>query len=101
MQIDSDQAVAELYRTDWGRVVAALIRQVGDFELAEEAAQEAFSAAVNQWRTEGVPEFPRAWVVQTARHKAIDMIRGRGRFKEKVDSYALLAKTVDEPDYRI
>src|ERR1700690_3626616 len=84
MPADADQAVEEVYRTDWGRIVASLIRLVGDFEIAEEAAQEAFAAAVNQWRAAGVPEFPRAWIIQTARHKAIDLIRRRTRFQEKV-----------------
>ena len=68
----SDEAVEMVYREEWGRIVATLIRLVGDFEVAEEAAQEAFTAAVDQWRVSGVPEFPRAWIVQTARHKAID-----------------------------
>ena len=70
MDWNADEAVAVLYRSDWGRIVAALIRLVGDFEVAEEAAQDAFAAAVNQWRVSGVPEFPRGWIIQTARHKA-------------------------------
>ncbi|HVA45944.1 MAG TPA: sigma factor [Pirellulales bacterium] len=52
--------------------MAALIRLVGDFDVAEEAAQEAFAAAVDQWRTTGVPRSPRTWIIQTAKHKAID-----------------------------
>ena len=88
MHREADEAVETLYRTDWGRIVAALIRLVGDFEVAEEAAQEAFTIGVNQWRTSGVPEFPRAWIIQTARHKAIDLIRRRARFNEKVSLYA-------------
>jgi len=85
---DADEAVEALYRSDWGRIVAALIRLVGDFEIAEEAAQEAFTAGVNQWRISGVPEFPRAWIIQTARHKAIDAIRRRTLFNEKLNLYA-------------
>jgi RNA polymerase sigma-70 factor (ECF subfamily) len=73
----ADQVVEELYRSDWGRILATLIRFVGDFDVAEEVAQEAFTAAVNQWRTEGIPEFPRAWIIQTARHKAVDLHRKR------------------------
>src|ERR1700704_2749821 len=84
MPLEADQAVDALYRSDWGRIVAALIRLVGDFEVAEEAAQEAFAAGVNQWRGSGVPEFPRAWIIQTARHKAIDLIRRQARFNEKL-----------------
>src|SRR3954452_16186798 len=68
----ANAAVDEVYRADWGRIVASLIRLVGDFDMAEEAAQEAFTVAVRQWRESGVPEFPRAWIIQTARHKAID-----------------------------
>ena len=99
---DADAAVEAVYRSDWGRIVAALIHLVGDFELAEEAAQEAFAAAVDQWRTAGIPEFPRAWITQTARHKAIDRIRRLALHREKVESYAAsaLSQTVlDEPDY--
>src|ERR1700693_1302758 len=100
---DADAAVEALYRSDWGRIVAALIRLVGDFELAEESAQEAFAAAVDQWRTAGIPEFPRAWIIQTARHKAIDRIRRLALHKEKVGSYAASALSqaavLDEPDY--
>ena len=79
-------AVDAVYRSDWGRIVATLIRQFGDFELAEDAAQEAFTAAVDQWRTEGVPESPRAWIIQTAKHKAIDRLRRQTRLKEKLEA---------------
>ena len=94
-------AVEAVYRSDWGRIVATLIGLVGDFDLAEESAQEAFAAAVDQWRTSGVPEFPRAWIIQTARHKAIDRIRRRARFEEKLESYATsgLVRTIEEPNY--
>jgi RNA polymerase sigma-70 factor (ECF subfamily) len=94
-------AVDALYRSDWGRIVATLIRIVGDFDLAEEVAQEAFTAAVDQWREAGVPEYPRAWVIQTARHKALDRIRRRTLYAEKLDAYASspLTKIADEPDY--
>jgi RNA polymerase sigma-70 factor (ECF subfamily) len=86
--LDADAAVDAVYRSDWGRIVATLIRLVGDFDVAEEAAQEAFAAAVDQWRASGVPEFPRAWIIQTARHKAIDRIRRQARFKERPEAYA-------------
>ena len=88
MPCDANAAVDAVYRSDWGRIVATLIRLVGDFDVAEEAAQEAFAAAVDQWRSTGVPESPRAWIIQTARHKAIDRIRRRSRFEEKLDAYA-------------
>jgi RNA polymerase sigma-70 factor (ECF subfamily) len=100
MYQEADAAVEALYRSDWGRIVAALISLVGDFELAEEAAQEAFTAGVNQWRSAGVPEFPRAWMIQTARHKAIDMIRRRKLSNEKETVYAAeRMPTIEEPDY--
>src|SRR5947208_10891694 len=101
MHLDADQAVEAVYRSDWGRIVAALIRMVGDFELAEEAAQEAFAAAVEQWRTGGVPEFPRAWIIQTARHKAIDRIRRRERSSQVLESHgpSWFNRTIEEPDY--
>jgi RNA polymerase sigma-70 factor (ECF subfamily) len=99
MHAEADEAVEVIYRTDWGRIVAALIRLLGDFELAEEAAQEAFAAAVAAWRTSGVPEYPRAWIIQTARHKAIDRIRRLTLHKERMESYAALRQTIEEPDY--
>jgi len=86
---DAAAAVDAVYRADWGRIVATLIRLVGDFDLAEEAAQDAFAAAVEQWPVSGVPDVPRAWIIQTARHKAIDRIRRRARFAEKLDRYAM------------
>jgi RNA polymerase sigma-70 factor (ECF subfamily) len=101
MPPDATAAIEEVYRSDWGRIVATLIRLVGDFDLAEEVAQEAFAAAVDQWPTAGVPEFPRAWIIQTARHKAIDRIRRQTRFEEKLDSYVNsgMFRTLEEPDY--
>ncbi len=94
-------AVEAVYHADWGRIVATLIGLVGDFDLAEESAQEAFTAAVDQWRVSGVPEFPRAWIIQTARHKAIDRIRHRTRSQEKLEQYAAsgLVRAIEEPDY--
>src|SRR5207247_104602 len=87
MPPDASAAVDSLYRSDWGRIVATLIRLVGDLDVAAEAAQGALAAAADQWRASGVPEFPRAWVIQTARHKAIDRIRRRARLDAKLDAY--------------
>jgi RNA polymerase sigma-70 factor (ECF subfamily) len=94
-------AVDAVYRSDWGRIVATLIRLVGDFDVAEEAAQEAFAAAVDKWPTSGVPDFPRAWIIQTARHKAIDRLRRRATFERKLETYVAsgLNRTVEAPDY--
>ena len=99
--MDAVEAVEEVYRSDWGRIVAALIGLVGDFDLAEESAQEAFTAAVDQWRESGVPEFPRAWIIQTARNKAIDRIRRKVRFEEKLETYAKsgMVQESEEPNY--
>ncbi len=101
MPQDVTSALDALYRSDWGRIVAALIRLFGDFDAAEDAAQEAFAAAVDQWPTSGVPEFPRAWIIQTARHKAIDRMRRQGRFQEKLESYVAsgFGRTSEEPNY--
>src|SRR3954466_262803 len=74
------EMVEAVYRSDSRRVLATLIRLLGDFDLAEEAMQEAFAAAVLRWPTAGVPDTPRAWLVSAGRFKAIDGIRRRARF---------------------
>lgn len=92
-------AVDAVYRSDWGRIVATLIRSFGDFDLAEEAAQEAFAAATDQWSREGVPNSPAAWIIQAAKHKAIDRLRRQSRFQEKIESYAFeIDSTTEQPD---
>ncbi len=98
---DVDQAIAAVYRTDWGRIVSILIRLVGDFEVAEEAAQEAFTSAVNQWHSSGIPDLPRAWIIRTARYKAIDRLRRKTRMTEKLEWYAAsgLIPASEEPSY--
>ena len=82
---DVTAAVEAVYRSDFGRIVATLIGLLGDFELAEEYAQEAFAAALSQWPATGVPDLPRAWIVQTARNKAIDRFRRQTLFSEKIE----------------
>lgn len=101
MPLEASAAVEAVYASDWGRIVATLIRSFGDFDVAEEAAQEAFAAAIDQWPAAGVPDSPPAWIIQTAKHKAIDRLRRQTRFQEKVESYVLsgLLQTVVEPDY--
>jgi len=84
----SSSAIERLYHEEFGRILATVIRLIGDFHLAEEATQEAFTAALAQWPHDGVPRNPRAWVVSTARHKAIDRLRRHGRFAEKLDELA-------------
>src|SRR6266851_4300917 len=101
MALDPTVAVEELYRSEWARIVATLIRLLGDFDLAEDAVQEAFAAALDHWRENGVPEHPRAWLIQTARHKAIDRIRRQANFDSKMESYIASGffRTVEEPEY--
>ena len=64
-----------VFRDEWARVLAALIGFLGDFDLAEEAAQEAFAIAAERWPRDGTPASPRAWLVTTARNRAVDLIR--------------------------
>src|SRR5262249_29040204 len=74
------ERVDAIYRSDSRRVLATLIRLLGDFDLAEEALHDAFTAAAEQWTRDGVPTNPRAWLVSTGRFKAIDILRRRTRF---------------------
>jgi RNA polymerase sigma-70 factor, ECF subfamily len=74
-----------LYRVDSGRILATLIRMLGDFDLAEEAMHEAFAAALSLWPRTGVPGNPRPWLISTARFKAIDTLRRRARFDASQD----------------
>jgi RNA polymerase sigma-70 factor (ECF subfamily) len=98
---DVAAAVEAVYRADWGKIVATLIKLIGDFDLAEDSAQEAFAAAIDQWPTSGIPEVPSAWVIQTARHKAIDRIRRQANYVEKLDLYIKsgFLREVEDPDY--
>ena len=99
MLSSASATVDAVYRADWGRIVATLIRSFGDFDVAEEAAQEAFAAAVDQWHAKGIPDSPAAWIIQTARHKAIDRLRRQTSFQEKVQSYAYeLPTTTEQPE---
>jgi len=96
MLADSNAAVQATYKSDWGRIVATLIRSFGDFDVAEDAAQEAFAAAVNQWRVEGIPDSPAAWIIQTARHKVIDRLRRQTNLQQKLESYSYELPTITE-----
>jgi len=99
MLSSASATVDAVYRADWGRIIATLIRSFGDFDIAEEAAQEAFAAAVDQWRAKGIPDSPAAWIIQTARHKAIDRLRRQNSFQQKVQSYAYeLPTTTEQPE---
>jgi RNA polymerase sigma-70 factor, ECF subfamily len=81
-------SVEQTYRTESRRVLATLIRLLGDFDLAEEAMQDAFAAAVERWPAEGTPANPRAWLISTGRYKAIDALRRRARFDGSLTSIA-------------
>jgi RNA polymerase sigma-70 factor (ECF subfamily) len=85
-----------LYREEAGRVLATTIRAVGDIDLAEEVVQEAFIAAVEQWPSAGPPANPRAWLVATAKHKAIDRLRRRSLFERKQEELGYLASLEEE-----
>jgi RNA polymerase sigma-70 factor (ECF subfamily) len=87
----------EIFRDEWGRVLAALIGFLGDFDLAEEAAQEAFAIAAERWRRDGTPDNPRAWLVTTARNRAIDRIR-RDRTLAAKAHLLEVPETMDEDD---
>ena len=87
----------EMYRSESRRVLATLIRLLGDFDLAEEALQEAFAAAVEQWPREGVPPNPRAWLVSTGRFKGIDAVRRRARLDASLKDVARRLEEVPTP----
>ncbi len=80
---DAHEVVDRLFREESGRAVATLIRVLGDFDLAEEAVQEAFVTALETWPSRGVPDNPGAWITTTARNRAIDRLRRRARLREK------------------
>jgi RNA polymerase sigma-70 factor, ECF subfamily len=75
------KTIEGLYRSESGRVLATLVRLLGDLDLAEEAMHEAFAAALEHWSRSGIPDKPRPWLISTARFKAIDAVRRRARFK--------------------
>jgi RNA polymerase sigma-70 factor (ECF subfamily) len=90
--------LAQVFRDDWGRVLASLIGFLGDFELAEEAAQEAFAIAAERWPRAGTPDNPRAWLVTTARNRALDRIRRDRTLAAKLRMLDVPAATEDNMD---
>jgi RNA polymerase sigma-70 factor (ECF subfamily) len=88
--------IEEIFRREAGRVLATLIRLLGDFDLAEEARQEAFAAAVEQWPAQGVPLNPRAWLIKTGRNKAVDRIRRDILFRTKVADREIASAAADQ-----
>ncbi|MER5408382.1 RNA polymerase sigma factor [Streptomyces sp. NPDC002769] len=89
---DVERAVASAFREEWGQVVATLIRVTGDWDLAEECAQDAFAQALDRWRRDGVPRRPGAWLTTTARHRALDVLRREAVGAEKLREVAVLAR---------
>ncbi len=89
-------SIETIYREESGRILATLIRLLGDFDAAEEAMQDAFAAALEQWPSAGTPGNPRAWLVSTARHKAIDKLRRRARFEKKREEITAIAALEQE-----
>ena len=90
-------AIDALYAAESRRVLATLIRLLGDFDLAEEALHEAFRAALEQWPRDGLPANPRSWLVSTGRFKAVDALRRRARFRAIDDVGAVADLAVDDP----
>jgi RNA polymerase sigma-70 factor, ECF subfamily len=88
----------DVFRDEWGRVLASLVGYLGDFDKAEEAAQEAFAIAAERWPTSGVPANPGAWLVTTARNRAIDRIRRERTLADKIHLLPVAEATVDEVD---
>jgi RNA polymerase sigma-70 factor (ECF subfamily) len=88
----------KLHREESGRILATLIRLLGDFDLAEEALQEAYAVALPKWPSEGTPANPRAWLISTARHKAIDRLRRDQRFAQNAEEITNTAEIAIEPE---
>lgn len=94
---DVEEAVAAAFREEWGQVVATLIRVTGDWDLAEECAQDAFAQALDRWRRDGIPRRPGAWLTTTARNRALDVLRREAVGAAKLREVAVLGR--DEGPY--
>lgn len=88
----------KLHREESGRILATLIRLLGDFDLAEEMLQEAYAVALQKWPSEGTPTNPWAWLISTARHKAIDRLRREQRFERKAEELAKTSESAAQPE---
>jgi RNA polymerase sigma-70 factor (ECF subfamily) len=91
-------AVEQVFREEWGRAVSILTRVLGDLELAEDAVQDAFATALERWPRDGVPRTPGAWIVTTARNRAIDRLRRERVFRQKAELIARLESLPAEED---
>jgi len=100
MPVEAVKAQVErVYREESRRILATLIRLLGDFDLAEEALHEAFFVAVERWQRDGVPDNPRTWLVSTGRFKAIDVLRRRARFKASTPLLIAQAEALEQADW--
>jgi RNA polymerase sigma-70 factor, ECF subfamily len=94
---DAEAAVAQAFRQEWGRIVATLIRMTGEWDLAEECAQEAFATAIARWPADGVPDRPGAWLTTTARNRALDKLRRSKNEAAKLKEVAMLSEPAQPP----
>jgi RNA polymerase sigma-70 factor (ECF subfamily) len=92
-----EAAVARAFRDEWGRIVATLIRTTGDWDLAEESAQEAFARALERWGRDGIPRSPGAWLTTAARHRAVDLMR-RAKIGAARHEETAVFTSADEPN---
>ena len=88
-ETDVAEAIAAAHRSDWGKIVAGLIRRTGDWTLAEDATQDAFAAAVVRWPIDGIPDRPAAWLTTTARNRAIDRLRTATRQRSAIQELSM------------
>jgi len=95
---DVDAAVSTAFQQDWGRIVATLIRMTGDWDLAEECAQDAFTTALARWPADGVPDRPGAWLTTTARNRALDKLRRSKNEAAKLKEAAMLSEPAEPAD---
>ena len=101
---DAEAAIAAAHSSDWGRIVAGLIRLTGDWTVAEDATQDAFAAALARWPTDGIPDRPAAWLTTTARNRAIDILRSARTQRTKRELIGIeqdSAETLDPTDDRL
>jgi RNA polymerase sigma-70 factor (ECF subfamily) len=100
--VDSYAVLERVFRAEAGRLTASLVRQLGDFDLAEELVSEAVIEALERWPRDGAPERPGAWLLTTARHKGLDRLRRDARYRHKLELLAAMPESPDaEPDDRL
>ncbi len=95
---DVEAAVTEAFKQEWGRIVASLIRMTGDWDLAEECTQDAFTTALARWPADGIPDRPGAWLTTTARHRALDKLRRSKNEAAKLKEAAVLTGPAERDD---